>query len=89
MSIRMFKALFPNTNVDILKKSIDKNVVLHAYNNSCIPQMGISKIKIINNGIKFWCNFSVEPGNGPALLGMPDHERIEPLSFNCDTTNIA
>ena len=47
-------------------------MALHMYNNICIPQMGICQIVIINEGIKYKCSFFVVPGNGSALLGMPE-----------------
>ena len=46
MPIRMYKMLFLHTNVNEL--NISKKIVLHAYNNVCIPQMGISRVTIIN-----------------------------------------
>ena len=39
MPIRMYKMPFPQNNIDDLNKSISKKIVLHAYNNSHIPEM--------------------------------------------------
>ena len=39
---------------------------------SWIPQRGISRVAVINKGIKYQWNFFVVPGNGPTLLGIPD-----------------
>ena len=72
MPINMYKMLFPHTNVNKLNKSINRKIVLHAYNNSCIPQMGICKVIIIIEGTGYHCNFIVVLGNGLASLGMPD-----------------
>ena len=69
VSIKMFKTLFLNTEVTELNKSVDKRIVLHVYNNSCIPEMAICKGFIIHKGLMSQCNFSVVQGNGP---GMPD-----------------
>ena len=49
--------------------------------------MDACKITIIKKGIKFQCNFFVVMGNWPALLGMPDCERLQLLGINCNTTN--
>ena len=50
-----------------LNKSIDKESDSAAYNNSCIPHIGIYKV-VIKRGFEFWCNFFVVPGNGHATL---------------------
>ena len=52
-----FKILFPNTTTAGLSKCIHKKVVLHAYNNSDIPQIGICKV--IHRGIYHQCTFFV------------------------------
>ena len=51
MPIRLYKMLFLHTNITELKKYIDKEIVLYTYNSSCIPQMGVCRIIIINNSI--------------------------------------
>ena len=61
MPIKISKVLFHDTNSADLNKSIDEKVVLHTYNNSCIPQMDVWKVTIIKNGIKFICNFFIVP----------------------------
>ena len=48
MPIRMYKLHFLQTNIDALNKSIKKETVLCAYNNSFIPQMGLCHIAMIN-----------------------------------------
>ena len=40
-----------------------------------------------NTGIKYCCNFFVVPGNGSALLGLPDCDWLQLLSIKCQTTN--
>ena len=52
MLIRMYKMIFPHTDINELHKSINK-IVLCVYNTSCIPQMGMCKVTIINKGIKY------------------------------------
>ena len=47
MPLNMFKMfLFSNTVIADLNKCIHKKVMLHTYNNSCIPQIGICKATI-------------------------------------------
>ena len=79
--------LFLWSNITKPNKSINKTVVVHAYNNLCIPQMGVGIITMTNKGIAYWCHFCVVPGNWPALLGIPDCERLQLLSINLQTTN--
>ena len=60
---------------------------MHTYNVSCIPQMGICNIAIINKGIKYGNSLFVVSANGPALLGMPDCEQLNLLTVNCQTAD--
>ena len=57
----------------------------HAYNSSCIPQMGICRDTIVNVDIGYQCNFFVVPVNGYALLGMPECENRRVLSTISET----
>ena len=52
MLIRMYRTPFLHTNVIKLKESIEK-IALYAYNNSCIPQMGVGRETIINKTIEY------------------------------------
>ena len=72
----MYKTFFPPSNVNELNKSIKRNLVLHAYNNSSIPKMDIHKAIIFNKGTEYQYNFFVVPGNEPVILGMPDCEQL-------------
>ena len=47
--------------------------------------MGVCKVNIINKDIRYSSSFFVVPGNRPALLGMPDCERLQLLSIKCQT----
>ena len=49
--------------------------------------MEICRVTMINKGIEYQCNFYVVSGNGPSLLGMPDHKWLHLLSINCQTAN--
>ena len=53
MLMKPFNVLCPDTKIVHLNKSIDTKVKLHAYNKSCIPQIDICKVIIINKGIAF------------------------------------
>ena len=53
MSIKVFKVLFPHVRITDLNKSIDRKIILCAYNNSCKQQMGEDKVTIIEKGIAF------------------------------------
>ena len=48
-----------------------------------IPQKGVLKVTITHKGIEFWCSFFLVPGNGSALLGMPECKRLQLLNMNC------
>ena len=87
MPIKMFKTLFPHTQISDLNKSKGRKILFHASNNSFIPGMGVCRVAIITKGIMFQCSFFVVPGNRPELLGMPDCERLQLLSINCNTMN--
>ena len=51
--INMFKTLLPDTKSTNLNYSMDMKTVLHAYNNSSIPQMGVCMGTIVNKDINF------------------------------------
>ena len=89
MPIRMHRTLFPLTNIDELNISINKIYVLHAYKDSCIPQMGIYHIAILKKGIENGCSLFVVPGNSPTLLKMPDCKRLNLLTVNCQPSDNA
>ena len=76
MSMRMYKMLFSQPNITKLNVNRQEKIVLHTYNNLCILQMRVCRITIINKGNKYQSSYFVWPGNAPALLGMPDFERL-------------
>ena len=88
LQLDIFKVLFPKTTLEQLLKHKDKRVILCTYSNSCVPQMGVCKVNIVNKGIKYQCSYNAGPDNGPALLGMLDCERLQLLSDNCNTTDV-
>ena len=85
MPIRMYKVPFLQTNIDEINKSRNKKIVFCAYNNSCISQMDICHITVLNKCFEYQCSFFVVPGNRPALLGMPGCEWLKLLTVNFQT----
>ena len=77
------KMLHSDTTIEDLNICINKKVVLHRYNNSCIPHIGMCQVTLRDKDIKFQCSFFVVCRNGPALSGMPDCEKLQLLSVNC------
>ena len=55
------------------------------YNRTTITQLGICKLKMEHNNKHKICNFFVVPGNGQALLGMPDIKTLDILTITCNT----
>ena len=68
--------IFKQTSTVELNKPLHKKIFLHTYINSCISQMNIFHIVVINKGIKHWCNFFVVPGYGLSFLEMPYCEGV-------------
>ena len=58
--------------VEQLKGSIKSNIKLKMYNNTYITQLGTCMVTIEFKNSKKHCVFFVVPGNGQALLRMPD-----------------
>ena len=82
--------LFTKVTLVVSKKIIyNKNSCYATCKTSCMPQISICRVTIINKGIQFQCIFFAVPGNGPAFLGMPDCENLQLLGINCQmTTNL-
>ena len=57
----------------------DKKVILHTYNKSSIPQLGVYRVNIMHKDKQKPCRFFAVPGGQPLLLGMPDVEKLELL----------
>ena len=85
MPINIFKMLFPRMLFTKLNKYINKKVRLCAHNNSSMPQLGICRVTIKHKNIELSYSFFVVTRNGPAVLGMPDYEKLELLSVNWTT----
>ena len=48
----MYKMLFLHTDISVLNKSVTK-IVLHTCCNLVIPQIGIHRVSLNNEGIKY------------------------------------
>ena len=62
----------------------NNSVMLKTYNQSDIVQLGICTVKLRHENKCVRCRFFVVPGNGPALLGIPDIELLSILRITCD-----
>ena len=85
MPFNIFKKLYPITTDDTLVATKD-TTTLRTYNSSTITHVGRCSVVIENINKCKKCIFFVVPGDGDALLGMPDIELLNILQINCDTT---
>ena len=69
MPLRVFRILFPQSTMVELSTVINKSILLKMYNQS-----KMCSVKMRHNDKCVECRFFVMPGDGPALLGMPDVE---------------
>ena len=85
--IRMYEKTF-YTNILLMNYANPYNtqIVLCTINNSCIPEIGICQIAIIDKGINYRCIVFVVLANGPALLGMQVYKWLKLPTANCQTT---
>ena len=84
MPFNIFTKLFPSTTADQLVATKDATN-LRTYNSTTITQLGSCKVEIENNDKHNKCIFFIVPGNGEALLGMPNIELLNILNINCNT----
>ena len=69
---RYFKCLYPSASIKSLHKSVDMNVILHAYYKSTFKQLGSCCFNVHFNGATEQCSFFIVEGSFKALLGLPD-----------------
>ena len=70
MLVKMFKTLFPSMPNTELNKYINKNVRLHGYRNSSIPQICICRVGMKPAKIKLLGIFFIVFRNGSGVLGI-------------------
>ena len=68
-----------------LKRSVKGNIKLKTYNGMHITQLGNCAVHIKFKNVKKRCVFSVVPGSGQALLGMPDMAALDITFLNTDS----
>ena len=68
-----------------LKRSVKGNIKLKTYNGMHIMQLGMCAVHIKLKNIKKRYVFLVAPGNGQALLGMPDTVVLNIINLNIDS----
>ena len=64
--------LFPKSILAKLHSTKKNSVKLKTYNQSHIKPLRVSTVKLIHKDECVRCRFFILPGNGPALLEMPD-----------------
>ena len=57
---------------------------MKTYNKTVITQLGTCAVTFKFKDIKKRCVFLVVPGNGPALLGIPDTAALKIININVD-----
>ena len=81
----IFQKLFANIGEDQLKRLVKGNIKLKTYNGTHIMQLGMCMVQIKLKNIMKRCTFFVVPGNGQALLGMPDTAPLILINLNIDS----
>ena len=71
-----------------MKRSVKGNIKLKTYNGMHITQLGMCKAHIKFKNIKKRCLFFVVPGNGQALLGMPNMSALNIINLNIDSIQV-
>ena len=68
-----------------LKRSEKGNIKLKTYNGTHITQLGMCAVHIKFKNVKKRCIFFFVPGNGHALIGMPDTAALNIINLNIDS----
>ena len=85
MPLYIFQKLFANISEDQLKRLVKGNIKLKTYTGTHIMQLGTYEVQIKLKKITKRCTFFVVPGNGQALLGMPDTAALNLINLNIDS----
>ena len=81
----ILKKLFPRVTKSLLMRTFKNHIKLKMYNKTFITQLGMcTAIRTYQNNRKK-CEFFVVPGNGQALLGMPDTAALNIINVNIDS----
>ena len=86
MLLYIFQKLFPNIGKEQLKRSVKGNIKLKTCTHiTHIMLLGMCAVQIKFKNITKRCTFFVVPGNGQALLGMPDTVVLNLINLNIDS----
>ena len=80
--------MFPEVTKEQLATTKNKHVILKAYNKTTISQLGTCTVLIQHKSNKKRCKFFVVPGNGQALLGMPDTDVLNKININIHSIGV-
>ena len=83
MPITMFTKLYPKVSLETLAKTIDKGIILYAYNNTPIKQYGTCSVKVSFKDKQEICKFYVVK-HATAILGVSDSEKLGLVKVNFD-----
>ena len=83
MPITMFMKLYPKISLETLAKTIDKGIMLYAYNNTHIKQYGTCSVKVTFKGRQEICKFYVVE-HSMAILGVSDSKKLGLVKVNFD-----
>ena len=85
MSWYIFKKLFPRVTEPELAKTIKNHIKFKMYNKTVIIKLGMYMVILNYKDSKRKCEIFVVPGNGQALLGMPDTAVFNIINVNIDS----
>ena len=88
MPLYVFKKLFPGVRNEWLAETINKHILLKTYNKTTITVLGTCKVMIEHKNNRKKCQFSVVPGNGQALLGIPGTDTFQMININIDSIDV-
>ena len=83
MPITMFMKLYSKISLETLAKTIDKGIMLYAYNNTPIKQYGTCSVKVSFKEKQKICKFYVVE-HATAILGISDSKKLGLVKVNFD-----
>ena len=84
MPLKVFKILLLKSTWATLYATKNNSVILKTYNQLDIEQLGMCTVKLMHKDKSANCRFLVVPGDGPALLWMPDIQLLNILRITCE-----
>ena len=83
MPTSMFSKLFPKVSIEVLGKTVEKDVTLFPYNNMPIREFGTCSIRLSFKGNSAICRFFVIE-HEIAIVGINDSENLKLIRVNFD-----